>query len=353
MLGLVLALSLFGLLMVYNSSVVLALRDFGDPFYYVKEQMKWLVLGLGLLIIATRIDYRRWYNWSVPLLLVILVLLVAVFLPGIGTKAYGAHRWINLGFTVLQPAELTKLVLVIYLSAWFSTREQGRLGAFLLLMGMVIGLVVLEPDLGTATIILGVALSLYFFSGAAWWQFSLLAPVILVGILLLTVAAPYRMQRLLTFLDPQSDPMGASYQIRQALLAFGSGGVFGVGLGQSRQKYAYLPEANTDSIFAVVGEELGFVGATFLIGVFILLISRGFAIARSAPDVFSRLLTAGVTSWIALQTIMNIGAMVVLIPLTGVPLPFISYGGSSLVVMLVGIGIVLNISRYAKTNLGR
>lgn len=348
LLFLVLGLVGFGLLMVYNSSVIIAVRDFGDQLYYVKEQGKWLLLGLVALTIASRIDYHTWYRWALPMLLGMLILLVAVFLPGLGIRALGAHRWLNFRLFVVQPAELAKLVLVIYLSAWFSTKEKSRFGAFMLLLAMVLGLVILEPDLGTAVIILSIALVLYFLSGGALKHFLLLLPGVVVGFLGLAVAAPYRMARLLTFLHPDIDPQGASYQIRQALLAFGSGGLFGVGIGQSRQKYEYLPEANTDSIFAIIGEEFGFIGSAILMIIFLVFIARAFWISQQAPDRFGRLLGLGIASWIGIQTCLNFGAMVALVPLTGVPLPFISYGGSSLVVMLTGIGILLNISKQRR-----
>jgi cell division protein FtsW len=257
----------------------------------------------------------------------------------------GARRWINLGFFVLQPAELTKLVLVIYLSAWFSAKEKGRLASFLILMGMVVGLVILEPDLGTAIIIIATAVTLYFFSGAPVTQFLVLIPFLGTGVLALAVFSPYRFRRLTTFLNPESDPQGASYHIRQAVIALGSGGLFGVGIGQSRQKYEYLPEANTDSIFAIIGEEIGFLGAILLIGLFAFVIWRGFRIAKRVTDPFGRFLALGITVWFGYQVAINIAAMVALIPLTGVPLPLISYGGSSLVMMLASLGILVNISR--------
>jgi len=272
-------------------------------------------------------------------------LLLVVFLPGVGIKALGAKRWINLGFTVLQPAELAKLTLVIYLSAWFSSKEKGRLVSFLLLLGMVTGLIVLEPDLGTTLVIAATAVTMYFFSGAPIKQFVMLIPVLVLGALGLAISSPYRFRRVTTFFNPENDPLGASYHIRQATIALGSGGLFGVGIGKSRQKYEYLPEANTDSIFAIIGEEVGFIGAAGLLILFFILISRGFQIARRVEDPFGRYLALGITSWIGYQVIMNIAAMVALIPLTGVPLPLLSYGGSSLIVVLTGLGILVNISK--------
>jgi len=341
----VVILSLFGILMVYDSSVAIAIRDFGNQYYYLRDQLKWLVVGFAALTVFSFIDYHYWYKIALPMLLATLVLLLAVFIPGIGIRALGAHRWINFGFFVLQPAELAKLVLVIYLSAWFSVRERGRLAAFALLVAMVVGLVLLEPDLGTSVIIIAIALILYFASGAPVVHFALIIPVLAAGMFMVTIISPYRMARLTSFLHPQQDPLGSSYHIRQALLGLGSGGWFGVGIGQSRQKYQYLPEANTDSIFAIIGEETGFAGGLAVILMFMFASWRGFRIAKRAQDGFGRLLAIGVTSWISVQTIINLSAMVALMPLTGVPLPFVSYGGSSLIIMLAAVGILLNISR--------
>lgn len=339
-------LSLFGILMVYDSSVAIAMRDFSDQYYFVREQLKWLGLGSIVFVVCANISYRWWSRLAVPMLFVTLGLLMAVFIPGVGVRALGAHRWINVGFFILQPAELAKFSMVIYLSAWFARSEKKRFLSFLLLLGTVSGLVILEPDLGTSLIITTIALLLYFFSGAALRHFLFLIPCIAAAVIVLIIVAPYRAQRLMTFLDTEHDPQGSSYQIRQVLLGLGSGGWFGVGIGKSRQKYEYLPEANTDSIFAIIGEEVGFIGAAAVVGLYMFLVSRGFAIARRAPDAFGRLLALGISSWIGVQTLMNLGAMVALIPLTGIPLPFISYGGSSLIILLASLGILVNISRY-------
>lgn len=343
----VVIISLFGILMVYDSSVAIAIRDFGNQYYFVFEQTKWLVVGFIACWVLSRIDYHIFRVLALPLLIATMVLLMAVFIPGIGIHAMGARRWINMGFFVIQPAELAKLVLIIYLSAWFSYKEENRLLAFLLLVAAVVGLVVLEPDLGTSIILTGIAVLLYFFTGAPMHQFLLLIPVLLVSVLGLAIFSPYRLRRITSFLNPESDPLGASYQIRQVLLALGSGGWFGLGIGKSRQKYEYLPEANTDSIFAIIGEELGFVGSSAIILLFLFLVWRGFRIAKRAPDTFGRFLAVGITSWIAIQTMLNLASMVALVPLTGVPLPLISYGGSSLIILLSGIGIVANISRQS------
>ena len=341
----VILLSIIGILSVYESSVVIAIRDFSNQFYYVKEQAQWFIVGLILMILLSFVNYHRYYALSLPFLLVSIASLLTVFIPGIGVIAYGAHRWVNIGFINFQPAELTKLSIVVYLAAWFSYPEKRRLTAFLLLLASVVGLVVVEPDLGTAVIILMTSLLMYFYSGAALVYFLFIVPILFTAVTGLVLMAPYRAKRLMSFLNPESDPLGSSYQIHQILLALGSGGWFGVGIGKSRQKYAYLPEANTDSIFAIIGEEIGFIGSLFVIGLFVFLIWRGFRIAHRTKDKFGRLLALGITSWISVQTVLNLASTVALVPLTGVPLPFVSYGGSSLVILLSAIGILLNISR--------
>lgn len=341
----VLFLSLFGLLMIFEASTVLAYQEFGDKYYFVKEQAKWLVIGLLVLFAFSFFDYHRLYHLSIPLLMATIIFLGAVFIPGLGIKALGASRWVNLGFFSFQPAELAKLSLAVYLAAWFASKEKGRLGAFLILLITVLGLIVAEPDLGTAVIIGAQAIVLYFISGSPLWHFFLLLPLIFFAFLGLAIISSYRLKRLLTFFNPKIDPLGASYHIRQILLALGSGGLTGVGLGKSRQKYLYLPEAATDSIFAIIGEEFGFLGAMVVICLFLFIVYRGLMIAKKAPDRFGRFLAVGVTAYFAIQTMVNLSAVVALLPLTGVPLPLLSYGGSSLVITLASLGILHNISR--------
>ena len=342
----IIILSLFGLIMVYDASVAIAIRDFNDKYHFVRDQLRWFGIGVVGLFIFSRIDYHRLKPFVLPMLLVTLLLLLAVFIPGLGVRALGARRWINVGFFIVQPAEIAKLTLILYLSAWLSQPEKGRLLAFLLLLGMVVGLIVLEPDLGTAIIIVGIAVTLYFLSGAPVSHFLTLVPILLIGIGALALLSPYRFSRIHTFVNPDRDPLGASYQINQVLLALGSGGVTGVGIGKSRQKYEYLPEANTDSIFAIIGEEVGYMGALAVIGICVFIIWRGFRIARYAPDPFGRLTALGISLWFGIQTSINLSAMVALIPLTGIPLPLISYGGSSLIILMISFGILLNISRW-------
>ncbi len=340
------ALSIFGLIMVYNTSVAISLRDFGNSFHFIRDQFMWFVVGVAALFMTSRMDYKFWYSASVPILVCTLGLLIAVFFPVIGIRVLGASRWINLGFTSLQPSEFAKLAIVLYLAAWFSKRETERFTAFLLFLGATVGLVLLEPDMGTSIILLVISMSMYLVSGASMKHLMKLFPLALICFVVLAVAAPYRLQRLTTFLDPEHDPYGSSYQIRQALLGIGSGGFTGVGLGKSRQKYEYLPEANTDAIFAVVAEELGFVGSFAVISLYFFIVWRSFRIARRAPDPFSRLVAVGIIVWFGFQSAINIGATVSLLPLTGVPLPLVSYGGSSLVILFSAFGILLNISRH-------
>jgi cell division protein FtsW len=340
----VMFLTFFGLFMIYDASSFVAFRDFADKYHYVKDQIFWIVLGLIALGFFSRFDYHRLYNLAIPILLLSIGLLLAVFVPGVGVKVLGASRWINLHFTTLQPSEFVKMALAIYLAAWFSKKEKGRIWSFLLLLGMIIGLVILEPDMGTAVIILAEGIILYFLSGAKMLYFVILAPILAVGGFLFAKLEPYRAARITAFINFNQDASGSSYHVRQILIALGSGGLTGVGLGNSLQKYAYLPENTTDSIFAIIAEELGFLGALVIITIFVIVIWRGFYIAINAKDEFGKLLAGGIITFLAMQIIINLAAQTALLPLTGIPLPFISYGGSALIINLTAIGILLNIS---------
>lgn len=340
---LIVVLTIFGVLMIFEASSITAFQDFGDKYYYIRQQIVWIVLGFIALLTFSRIDYHAFKKVSPILLLATFVFLILVLIPGFGVKLLGARRWINLGFFGFQPAELAKLTLVIYLSSLFASKPKFL--PFVTVLGLLIFLMLLEPDLGTAVIISITGFILYFSSGASLLSLIGFLSGGLIGGITLIISSSYRRARLLTFLDPDRDPLGSSYHLHQILLALGSGGLFGVGIGASRQKYAYLPEATTDSIFAVIAEEFGFIGALVLISIFLIIIWRGLKIAMEAPERFGQLLAAGITSWIGIQTVVNLAAMVSLIPLTGVPLPFVSYGGSSLVINLIGIGILLNISK--------
>lgn len=331
--------------MVYDASSFISFRDFGDKYHYIKSQFIWMALGYLVLLFFAHFDYHKFYNISIPLLVVAIILLGMVLVPGFGTSVLGARRWISFGAFVIQPAEFVKLTLAIYLSAWFAKKERRRFMAFLLLLGVVMALVMIEPDMGTAGIILAESLVIYFLSGGSMAQFFVILPVVgLLGFILIKLE-PYRAARLSTFLNPNQSLETSSYHVRQILIALGMGGITGVGIGNSLQKYAYLPENTTDSIFAIVAEEIGFIGATILIFIFMFLVWRGFYIALKARDNFGKLLAGGIIAFIGVQVIVNLGAQTALLPLTGVPLPFISYGGSSLIVDLCAIGILLNIAK--------
>lgn len=331
--------------MIFESSNVSAFKDFNDKYHYIRDQSIYFLVGTAGMIVTSFIPYKNYYRWSLVLLIFTLVSLMAVFIPGIGIKALGAHRWISLGSFNFQPAELAKLSLVLYLSAWFSSKEKERLGPFLLLIGMIVGLVIIEPDLGTAIILTSIAIIVYFLSGAPLFHFAILIPsVVAVGVLF-AISSPYRMQRLTTFFNPEGDPLGASYHIRQILISLGSGGLFGMGLGASRQKYQFLPEATTDSIFAIIGEEFGYIGAIVLIFIYAILLYKIARVAKNARDKHGFLLAGGLLALLGCQVGINLGAIVALFPLTGVPLPFISYGGSNLIVSLIATGIIINVSK--------
>lgn len=345
--GLVTVLTLFGLLMIFNTTSVSSFELFGDKYQYFKDQVVWVILGFGTLFFFYHFDYKKFYNLALPLLLTALILLILVFIPGVGSSAKGAARWINIFSFRLQPSEFAKLALAIYLAAWFSNKEKGRFFAFSMLLGSVLLLIMLQPDMGTASVLLFEALAIYFFSGGSLFYFLLGAPVILAGGYLLIKAAPYRAERLTSFLNLGNSLNDTSYHVKQILIALGSGGLFGVGIGNSLQKYAYLPENATDSIFPIIAEEFGFIGASILIAVFAVFVWRGFDIAGRTRDTFGRLLAVGIISFIGIQIVINLGAMTALLPLTGIPLPFISYGGSAMLLNMASVGILLNIAKQA------
>ncbi|MCC6448289.1 MAG: FtsW/RodA/SpoVE family cell cycle protein [Chitinophagaceae bacterium] len=341
-----LVLSLIGIFILYESSSYTALLNIGDKYYFVKNQSMWLVLGITLCFILSKINYKIYKNLALPFLIITFALLIAVFLPGIGLSLKGAHRWINLGFTVIQPSELLKITLTLYLAAWFSVKEKGRLLAFLLLLGACVFLVIAEPDLGTTTIITATAILVYFFQGAKIKEIVVILILFFVAVFFLIKLEPYRAARFAEYMNFNTkDFSTTSYHVKQILIALGSGGVSGVGFGRSVQKYAYLPENTTDSIFAIYSEEAGFIGSFFLISLFFIQLVIGYGIAIRTSDVFGRILAFGIITFMGVQTILNLASQVVLFPLTGVPLPFISYGGSSMVINFMSIGIILSIAK--------
>lgn len=344
---------IFGLIMLSSASMVKSQEDFGTPYYYLKHQILFgLLPGLVLAFFAYKINYKVWKKFSFFFFVITLILLVLVFLPGLSFKAGGATRWIHIGPITAQPSEIVKLAFIIYLAAWLEEKSKNfekiseTFFPFVIATGLIIGLIILQPNIGTAGVISLVALIMYFFAGAPLWQIVSLIALGFGGFFSFIKLFSHVSNRFQIFLHPELDPLGIGYQINQALLAIGSGGFWGRGLGQSIQKFNYLPEAIGDSIFAVIAEELGFIGVLFLIGLFLYLAVRGFKIAQKAPDAMGKLLAIGITSWLSLQAFINISAISGLIPLTGVPLPLISYGASGLIVSLIGIGILLNISKH-------
>ncbi len=344
LMGVVGALLVFGLVMVYDSSVLQAQKDFNDGYFYIRQQMIWVVLGVLAGAFFSYLDYHFLKKVALPGLIISFLAMLAVFIPGFGASGGGAHRWLNLGFVTIQPAEIIKLTTIIYFSTIFE--KKIRMLPFLGIVGAVSFVTaVLQKDLGSTLVYVLVCLIIYFANnGSIKFLFGIiLGSTVATGALI--AFSSYRLKRVLAFLDPFSDSQGFSYHIAQVLIALGSGGFFGIGLGQSRQKFEYIPEVSTDSIFAIIGEELGFVGALVLIFLFGFLIVRGLKIAAAQNDDFGKILSIGIISWIGVQTIINLSSMVAILPLTGVPLPFISYGGSAIVANLAAIGILLNISK--------
>ncbi len=350
--AIVVALVVFGLVMLTSASSDLAREKFGDSYYYLFHQLSnGLAVGLIGFVIASLISLTFFERISFPLFILSILLLIAVFLPSLGIEAKGAERWLNLGGYSFQPGEFLKLAFLIFISAW-AGKNKERIGSFskgyipfLILLGISVGLLFLQPATTIAVILAVAALATYFAAGAKIRYIVLTFVLGAVAIAGLVYSTPYRLARFSGYLNPESDPLGTTYHINQSLIAIGSGGVFGVGFGNSTTKLKYLPEPIGDSIFAVIAEEFGFVGAIFVILLFGLFIWRGLSIAKNSKDGFSRSLGTGIVVLIGFQAFVNIAAISGLIPLTGVPLPFISYGGTALAVFLTMCGILVNISR--------
>ncbi|TAJ29502.1 MAG: putative lipid II flippase FtsW [Nitrospirae bacterium] len=344
-------LALVGLVMVFSASAVVAGNRFHDSIYFLKRHLAWLAFGFLLLQAASRLDYTVWRKMALPILGLTVVLLILVLIPSLGVVVKGARRWLRLGPISVQPAEMVKLVVVLYLAAYL-TRKEGRVTEFaagflppLLIVGVLAGLVLLQPDLGTVVVIGLVTLGLLFLAGARLLHLFGLVPIVVPAVAVLIWKSPYRLQRLMTFLDPMKDPSGAGFQVNQSFLAFGSGGLFGVGLGEGEQKLFFLPEAHTDFVLALAGEELGLVGTSAIMVLFALLVLKGFQIASRAREPFGRHLALGITLLLGLQALINAGVVTGMLPTKGLTLPLVSYGGSSLMVNLLAIGILLSISR--------
>ncbi len=350
----VLALTAFGLLMVYDASVVVSMSRYGHNFHFVSQQAISLALGLVAMFIVSRVEYHTWLKLSPLILAVTIIGLFAVFIPGLGVTLGGATSWLKIGpLPAFQPSYPLIIALIIYLAKWLTSEKidlksvKKGFVPYMVLVGLIAAIVAVpQGDLGTAAIIMAVAGIMYFLAGASLSHFLILLPVAGLAGLILIITQPYRLQRIATFLrGGAGDAQNADYQVNQLLIALGSGGWTGLGLGQSKQKYEWLPVVESDSIFAIIGEELGYLGAVIVILIIGYLIWQGFKLSHQAPDEQGRLIIVGVMSLIAIQSLINLLAAVSIIPLTGVPLPFISSGGTSLVVLLVALGIVLNISR--------
>ncbi|MBB6729648.1 stage V sporulation protein E [Cohnella zeiphila] len=343
-----------GVVMVYSASAVAAFHDYGDKFYYVKRQMIFSGIGVAAMFATMNLDYSRWRKWAFPGLIVCFSFLLLVLIPGIGVVRGGARSWLGIGSLGIQPSEFMKLAMILFLAKFLSDRQQ-TLHSFsrglmppLGILGLAFGLIMLQPDLGTGAVMIGAALMVIYVAGARLSHLGALGLVGVAGFVGLIAAAPYRLARITAFLDPWKDPLGAGYQSIQSLYAIGPGGLVGLGLGMSRQKYNYLPEPQTDFIFSILAEELGFIGGALLLLLFLLLIWRGMRTAITIADPFGSFLAAGIVGIIATQVLMNVGVVIGLLPVTGITLPLVSYGGSSLTLLLTALGILLNLSRYSR-----
>ena len=351
--GLTFLLVAIGLVAIYDASVISAFRDFGDRFYYIKNQIAWAALGFVALALFSFFDYHKILKIAHFIFIATFILLILVLIPSVGTQVLGARRWISIASFTFQPSEVAKLATVFYGASIMGKFEKYKIKLFDSLLAYFLpiftlaALVVFQPDLGTALIFIFLALVIYFIGNAPIWHFLTAIPILVFGIIFAILKEPYRIGRIRAFIDPFYDPQGASYQINQLIIAISSGGLLGVGLGGSRSKFEFIPEVHNDAIFAVIVEELGFIGGLILISLFLFLILRALDVAKGAPDYSGKLLASGMSALLAVQILFNLASNVALVPLTGVPLPFISYGGSSLFVTLTSIGILLNIRKQS------
>ncbi len=351
--GLVLALVSLGVVMVYSASAIIAADRFGDPLFFLKKQLFWAVLGMGCLWGAMMLDYRRLERLVVPLLVVSIVLLVLVLVPPFGQAINGTRRWFRVGSLSFQPVELAKFSLVLYLAS-FLTRRQEFVRSFgqgllplLMVAGLMAGLTIAQPDLGNSVALVLLTLALTYLAGARVTHMLGIGAAALPVVALLIAMKPYRWRRMVAFVNPWDDAQGAGFQIIQSFLALGSGGWLGQGLGESKQKLFYLPEPYTDFIFAIIGEELGLIGAACVVALFALVIWRGLRVGLRAPDAFGTYLALGLTLLLATQTLVNLAVVMGALPTKGLPLPFVSFGGSALLMTMFSTGVLLNISQHA------
>ena len=350
----ILLLLLLGLVGVYSSSYVWAEFTYGDRLFFLKRQSLFVGAGLFTMIIVSYIPYTFWQRHAKSILFLCYALLIIVLIPGIGIVRGGAQSWIGVGAFSIQPSEFIKLGLILFLADRLARRGKyitSLFKGFLPLLSLIFSafaLIMLQPDLGTGVVLVLTCMMILFIAGAKLSHFASLGLAGIIGFVFLVLSAPYRIRRITAFLNPWEDPLGDGFQIIQSLYALGPGGLLGVGLGKSLQKHFYLPEPQTDFIFAILGEELGFIGGGFLIFLFLVLLWRGTKISLTTPCLFSRYVAFGIISMLTIQTMINLSVVIGLIPVTGITLPFLSYGGSSLTLTLASVGILLNISRYSK-----
>lgn len=346
----VVALTSFGIVMIYSASSVMAAKNFHDSAYFLKRQGIFALIGFTIAAVTMRIDYKLWRKMAVPLLFISLILLILVLIPGIGSKVKGASRWIRLPGFNLQPSEFTKIALILYL-AYSIDKKQDRIRSlsagflpYMVVLIILLGLMLKQPDMGAALTLAAVTILMLFTAGTRLVFILGSGMVALPFVVYLIYHSAYRLKRIKAFLNPEQDPTGIGWQIIQSKYAFGTGGFFGQGLGEGKQKLFYLPEAHTDFILSVVGEELGFIGVAIIIGMFFILIQRAMRIAMAAQDTFGRFLALGIAVLFAIEATVNMGVVTGLLPTKGLALPFLSYGGSSLLISLFAVGILLNIS---------
>lgn len=349
----VIAISVFGLLMIYSSSSIWAEYKFNDSFHYVKYQSIFFVIGLIIMYIVSKINYKFYYNNSNLIITSCLILLILVLIPGIGSIRNGSRSWFGIGSLGIQPSEAAKLGLIIFTSKYLENSEKylkNYIKGIFPILGITLlffGLIMLQPDLGTGVILVMSIISLLFIAGVSMKFFIIGGLIGIIGVVILIIIAPYRMDRITSFIDPWSDALGTGFQIIQSLYAIGPAGILGTGFGNSIQKHFYLPEPQTDFIFSIIAEEFGVMGAIIVVGLFSIILWRSIKISLNTKDLFSKYLTFGIIFQMIFQTLMNLMVVVGIIPVTGVTLPFLSYGGSSLLISMASVGILLNISRYS------
>lgn len=348
----VVILSLFGLMMIYSSSCVWAEYKFNNSYHYVINQFIFFLIGLFIMIIVSKIDYKIYYKYSNMILFICFILLVLVLIPGIGSVRNGSRSWFGIGGFGIQPSEACKIGLIIFTSKYLSLNERYIKKFFsgvlpiLFVVLIFFGLIMLQPDLGTGVILFLSIISILFIAGVDLKFFIFGGVIGIIGVIVLILIAPYRMDRITSFINPWEDALGTGFQIIQSLYAIGPGGLLGTGYLNSVQKHFYLPEPQTDFIFSIICEEFGVVGSVIVVGLFLIIFYRGIKISLKCTDSFSKYLCFGILFQLIFQTIMNLFVVTGLIPVTGVTLPFISYGGSSLLISMASIGIILNISRF-------